>query len=1578
MVDKRHGGKANELNHEKGSPLIANSLTQEEFPLRPRPARGTLARSISEAMETQKQITRDLKPQKIAASRAGLLSRASFWWMGTIMATLHRDGVRCLFYLSWNKEDEADTNVSRLEVSWEEELRSRGSAEASLTRAMMSAYRSSLLRAVMVICATLSFSFIGSACILRLLLDHISNNQSDTHTGLIIVVALILCELLRSFTFSLAWSHNYLNGMRGRAAAMGLLYKKILRLRSLKDKKIGELVNMFSHDGQRVFEAMVNGPFTVGGPFIFLAGLVYLCVLMGAWGMVGIATYIAVFIIIKFLTDGIEHFRKLAIQLTGQRVALMTEVLTCMKLIKMNGWEPSFIRRITDKREEEKGALERGSFFKSVVTSLVPMIPVIASVVMFLGYILSGNQLTSARAFTVISCFYAMSFSLASALYGVQTLVDARVAMARYKEVLLMAEQTNYQTPPDPDVAVQINMATLTWETEDEADNELILDEDSVIAGLRQEDVKTLPTAAPSLGNRYSSGQLSEDSPGHHPDVVESSTRLLPKPGPRGSKGSLGGRHKGEGDSDSNLLTTLHQINLTVKKGELIGICGMKGSGKSSLLAAILGRMQVVEGEMQVRGSVAFSSQDPWIVNGTARENILFGLPMDQERYDKIIKATRLDKDFETFGTRDEVEIGDRGLTLSGGQKQRICLARAIYSNSDILLLDDPLSSVDVNMGRHIFAQCIKTILHDKTVFMVTHHLEYLPKCDKVLYLHEGSVLAFGSHQDLMATSEEDEDSGDREGETKEDDKERGDGQASPYSELFHLYNNKYDRILKERMMYKERKKEVQIPQRGFSRLSRKTLDRQLSKMSMTAKGVQHQYSIISSTSMCVDGDVDMEEIASTRELPDCHVKMSTFWTYVRALGGSCVLAFLLVSFALSIAIQSLTTGYLAYWLNQDEDLAATAANNNGTNLPSRWVTYYNQFNESKTPVITDSASLTTVSGLVDTNTSDQSDRSTKSHALVYGMLLLAMLVILVGRSYVFVKILLRASTYLHKRLLKKTLKSPMKFFDQTPIGIVLNRFSADLDEIDVRLPYNCEMFLQNIFLVLSALVLISIVFPWDLLAIAPLIAVFLVLACMFAPVVQKLKFMDNVSRSPYLTHLAASVEGIATVSSFRQERRFYLKFCQMLDSNSVPFFLFYAANRWLAVFLDSMTIVITGATGFLIVFTLNPHNSSQAGLALSFAIQITSLVQYTLRLSMETISRFTSIQRIQEYVQHLTEEGNIINNPVLPPPSWPNEGRITLDKYKMRYLETQPFVLKGISLSIHGREKVGIVGNSGSGKSSLGVGLFRLSEAASGTIMIDGVNIRDVPLCTLRSRLSILVQDPVLFTGTVRYNLDPSQAITSDDVFWQALEKCHIKDKITSLEGGLDTVVEESGRNFSMGERQLLCLARALLRKSKILVLDEATASVDTRTEALVQQTIRDCFQHCTVLMIAHRINTVWDCDKVLVLEAGKAVEFAHPTVLLQKSCSRFKFMFEVMKSQPRGASINEDPNHCSTSSYHAPPNERPSSLVSGRPSSSPRLSSPLLQSPTGPFHHASSHSPVMDTSPLADTTIYDDDALM
>lgn len=1421
------------------------------------PSSSSFVRSISQAFAQNGPTGAGLG--EINISRANVVSLALYSWMTPLVWRLCRQGVGSILSLSWMEEDTTAYNVHKLERAWNEELKKQGPANAHLGRAIRSAYSRRLVCSVIVIISSLSLSFISSAFLLRFLLKNVEEGDTPEWRKVLGVCLLVLCEILRSLTYSLAWCFTYWTAMRVRQGAMGLLYKKMLRLRSLKDKKIGELVNMCSNDAQRLYEVLANAPFIIGGPVIFIAGSVYLVFLMGVWACVAIGTFLCFFVAMKFVASGLEHYRQEAVTLTGQRVGLMTEVLTCMKLIKMNAWEPSFIHRITKKRQEEQSALEKASFLQSIIQSLVPMVPIIASVLTFIAYILTGNDLSVAEAFTVITVLYSVSFALATMIHGVRTLADARVASARYEEVLTMEEIASFPDDVDEDdLCIQMSSASFAFEADAELEIEPT-DEDSVIAGITPEDFDPLNSSfSKRLGSSTASNfKIPISEPEAAENVCHNNARMSEK---RESQVDLL-----ENSQDFQSLPQLCSVNLSIRKGELIGICGMKGSGKSALLAAIMGRMQLLNGNVKLTGRIAYAGQEPWIINGTARENIVFGLPYDKEKFDRVVNACSLDKDFETFGASDLVEIGDRGLTLSGGQKQRISLARALYSDSEIYLLDDPLSALDIQIGRHVFAQCLKVMLKSKTVLFVTHHLEYLPSCDRVILMHEGSVMEVGPHSELLGT-----------------------GSGPMYTELYQLYQSKYEKIQRHRLlssMGAVPEGEVKVPQRGFSRLSMHQLSRHLSRMS-TKSGFQHQFSVMSTTSG-IFGDyeyVDLEDLVESQEVFDTHVSWSVYGEYIRAMGGFAIMAFLMVSFAISIAVQSASTWFLSFWLSQG----------NGSQAGG------NQLWPGAVPSV--NVSSETVHGrLIDNPQVD-------TFALVYGLFVVAMILIMIFRSIVFVKILLRASSNLHHRLVKRTMTCPMKFFDVTPLGIMLNRFSADIDEIDVRLPSNLELYLQNIFLVLCALAIVCYAFPWDLLVVLPLGVVFVFLAMVFVPVLQQLKFVDSVTRSPYLSHLASSMEGLTTLHSFGQSQRFFQQFCEMLDRNSVPFFLFYMSNRWLAILLDLMIVVIIGVTGFLTVFTLSSDQSSQAGLALSFAIQVTSLLQYTLRLTIETGSRFSSVQRVQEYIENLQTEGAIASSSSEVPSEWPSQGAITFNKYNMRYNDSLPPAVKNITLTIKPKEKIGIVGNSGSGKSSLGVGLFRLSEAASGAIYIDDYNIRDIKLSALRTRISILVQDPVLFEGTIRYNLDPPGAYKKDDELWLMLGKCHMKEKVQSLDKQLDTMVEENGRNFSMGERQLLCLARTLLRKCRILVLDEATASVDTRTDFLVQQTIRECCQDNTVLTIAHRINTIWDCDKVLVMERGRAIEFNHPQVLLQKPHSKFKAMYDTMKTKPRGDSIVEE----------------------------------------------------------------------
>ncbi|KAI4830243.1 hypothetical protein KUCAC02_001889 [Chaenocephalus aceratus] len=841
----------------------------------------------------------------------------------------------------------------------------------------------------------------------------------------------------------------------------------------------------------------------------------------------------------------------------------------------------------------------------------------------------------------------------------------------------------------------------------------------------------------------------------------------------------------------SETLPTLRDISLTLPKGKLLGVCGNVGSGKTSLISSILEQMHLLQGSFTADGTFAYVSQQAWIFHGTVQENILMGEPLDQSKYDRVLDVCSLRADLNILQYGDQTEIGERGLNLSGGQKQRISVARAVYSNKDIYLLDDPLSAVDAHVGKHMFEECIKKELQGKSIILITHQLQYLEFCDNILVLEDGEVLEVGNHQALM--------------------KENG-----RYAQLITNYQmeeseneeeevtNKYDTTLMD----------VELKARADSSWVNPAFvpDEEDDGMPAVLKSA-------------VGDQLVVKEVAT-----EGVVHWRVYHEYCKAAGGYFICFLTLLNIVLLIGSTAFSNWWLSFWLGQGDGSSNRTSSS--------------QSDISKNPDL-------------------------QYYQTMYGVMVPIMILLAMIKCFFCTWVTLTAASKLHNSMFKKMFSSPMSFFDITPVGRILNRFSKDQEEVDSVLPLHMDTFLMFTVLVMATL-LTLILF-------------------IFQRSVRQMKRMENISLSPCISLTTSTLQGLSTIHAYNIRENHIQLFKTLNDINSNYYLLFHSGTRWLSFWLDFMACIITLLVSLFVVLSSNEDISpSLKGLALTYTVQLTTVLQYVVRQATEVEARFSSVERMQEFIKGCKSEAPRHIKVAQVAQDWPENGTITFQNYKMKYRENTPIVLNGLDFTIRGGEKLGIVGRTGSGKSSLGVALFRLVEPAEGTILIDGVDISSIGLHDLRSKLSIIPQDPVLFIGTVRYNLDPFNNYNEEEI-WAALEKTYMKEPISRLEGKLQATVIENGENFSAGERQLICMARALLRNSKIIILDEATASIDVETDTLIQNTIKEAFEDCTMLTIAHRINTVMYSDRILVMDNGEVAELDHPDVLKQRPDSLF-----------------------------------------------------------------------------------------
>lgn len=896
--------------------------------------------------------------------------------------------------------------------------------------------------------------------------------------------------------------------------------------------------------------------------------------------------------------------------------------------------------------------------------------------------------------------------------------------------------------------------------------------------------------------------------------------------------------------TDSERTLALKDISFSAIKGQLTCIVGKVGSGKTTLLKSMIGEVPLLKdakGSVKVNGTIAYCSQNPWILNSTIKENILFGMKFDKGFYQRTVEACQLLSDFEVLPHGDSTLVGEKGISLSGGQKARLSLARALYSRADIYLLDDVLSAVDAHVGQKITDMVLGSLgmLATKTLILATNSVKILRLAKEIVFLKGGEMLERGSYEEIMSKS------GEISALIKEfaKEEEAADDESPVPEQVEHNSS--------------ESSASLEAPRR-FDPVVIQDMD----DLGSPLTKVQSHATIGQTSAVSFDHVYIFEDDGTNKKQEENEeksekgkVKFAVYMEYLK----SCNYVYILI-------------WAVSYWVVVGSEIL-------GNYVLKSWSEKNLESGLNVKPVLY--LSLYAFTGVF------------------------AGILTFVGAYIIWTFCAFSSSKYFHDQMAHSVLRSPMSFFDTTPIGRILNRFSDDISVLDQQVLWTFMLFFQTVMETFFRLAIVIYNLPIMILVIAFLIFLYTYFRNRFIPASRELKRLQTLLRSPVFSHLQESVNGVETLRAYGEDARFIHANRKKVDNVTKVRYAIQCANRWLSVRLQSIAAIIVLSSSLLILLALYATRGLSPGLVgfvMTYVFSSTSTLNAIIRFWADTETKVVSIERLIDY-GHLPSEADLIVDGNRPEPSWPNHGEIHFNNYSTRYREGLDPVLKNISLDIKQGEKIGIVGRTGAGKSSLTLALFRIIEATSGNIDIDSVDTSKIGLFDLRSQLNIIPQDAHAFEGTVRENLDPFEQYT-DEKLWKVLEMAHLKEHVESMKTepkkteskkkskgeeepqvGLRAKVLEGGSNLSSGQRQLLCLARALLKTSKVLILDEATAAVDVQTDKIIQETIRSEFKDKTILTIAHRLDTIMDSDRILVLDRGEVREFDSPANLLKNT---------------------------------------------------------------------------------------------
>lgn len=1356
------------------------------------------------------------------------------------------------------KRDRCGGLYDKFSQYWEHEL-SRPEKRISLWNAMwLTVTYRSLIYALVLFALYAMLSFIP-VLILSALVSHFEGDSTLTELQLwALVAAMFVVPMVASLMQSRSNAVIVHMATHTRNALVNAIFRKALLLSpdSRQQQSTGKIINMFANDTKQIqfFLYVVNNMVVAPFQIVLILYLIYLQV--GVATFVGLAYMILITPFNGIMLNLINKTRKQKMKNTDYRVKLMNEVLNGIRVIKYYAWEAAFKEKIETVRRIEVKNLRKMSYISAVgFTLLFFSTPIILPIIIFYSYIMLGNTLTASKAFTTIALFNMLLMPFAFLPYGIVQYLQARVSVQRISQFLRSNELQGYvnniangtsHVQKGSNIVIKIENASMRWQLEER------------------------PTQMKEGADKNETNNTRKDQARGSSDVGNDSNC---KDGSSFTESKENSYTVSAAESNNRAMKTLMNLNVEVERGSLVAIVGSVGSGKSSFLNTILGEMYMEDGgSIFVDGSIAYCDQRPWILNATVEDNILFGSSLNSVKFDKAIEVSCLADDLKIMPAGILTEIGERGINLSGGQKARVSLARAVYRDADIYVLDDPLAAVDAHVGQLIFQECIQGALSGKTRLLVTHQLHLLTECDRIIIFDEGRIKACGSYAELsksgidiaafIPSASDTQHAASSSNDTSQNMKSSG----SVNIQIMGDYDGGPGDV-RERLLSKE----------SISSAVSFTVNRTLSHdvtpaIDLTDHDDVEDNRRLNVTKLGVkDIPASGKDLITTEELATGNVGASIYTAYVQAGGVGLAI---LVAFIMC-GVQAFSLGsnfYLTYWSSESSD-----REDNGNSM---------------------------------------SNKTNLEYMQVFTALSVGGIVCLLIRGFLMSQIQLRASLKMHSRLLESVLAAPVSFFDVTPLGRIVNRFSSDMATIDEVLAGSISQATNSLFSVFGALVAIALATNGVLvILLIPLSVLYYDIQKVFRKTNTTIARLESVTRSPIYADFSEILGGLGTIRAFKEENVFIAKLEAAVDKNTVPLMLQSQAGYWLGIRLDAMGSLITFFVAFLAVGCdtfLSEYvgdNFISAGylaLGLTYSFSLTASLKFCIRVAAQLEAQMNSVERVKNYSENVDQEEETVGEAAELPPGWPTVGAIEGRDVEMRYRDG-PLVLKGLNFSIEEGQKVGVAGRTGSGKSSLMNALFRIEKMCNGCIMIDGIDTRQVPLQTLRSRLGIIPQDPVMFSASVRFNLDPFSVYT-DSELWDILDRVDMKNHVSSLPNRLEEEVAEGGDNFSAGQRQLICIGRVLLRKPKILVMDEATAQIDNQTDDLIQRVVRVIFKKSTVLTIAHRLNTIINSDCIMVLEAGKLGEMGTPANLLARKGSLFKSLWEMHQKSRRDEKDSKD----------------------------------------------------------------------